>query len=77
MASLAPALLKRLIANQEWIRHTSIARNLICHPKATLPQVTRLLDKVPQEELRRLTRTGKVRASVKRLIIKKLEQRRK
>jgi hypothetical protein len=76
MGSLDPALLKRLVSSQEWTRHTSIARNLICHPKATLPQVTRLLDKVPQDELRRLTRTGKVRASVKRLIIKKLEQRR-
>lgn len=75
MGNLDPALLKRLISSQEWTRHTMVARNLICHPKATLPQVTQLLDKLAPEELRRLTRTGKVRASVKALIIKRLEKR--
>ena len=74
MASLEPGLLKRLMQSHEWTRHASVARNLVCHPKATLPQVTRLLDKVPAGELRRLTRTGKVRAAVKRLIIKRLER---
>ena len=75
MGNLDPLLLKRLVSSQEWTRHTMVTRNLICHPKATLPQVTQLLDKLAPEELRRLTRTGKVRASVKALIIKRLEKR--
>ena len=75
MGNLDPVLLKRLVSSQEWTRHTMVTRNLICHPKATLPQVTQLLDKLSPEELRRLTRTGKVRASVKALIIKRLEKR--
>jgi len=75
MGNLDPMLLKRITSSQEWLRHTGIVRNLICHPKATMQQVTRLMDKLPSDELRRLTRTGKVRASVKRLLIKKLEQR--
>jgi hypothetical protein len=75
MVSIDPAILRRLVGSQEWLRHTQIARNLVCHPKLTLPQVNKVLKHLNPEELRRLTRTGKVRASVKRLIIKKLEQR--
>jgi len=75
MGNLDPVLLKRLASSPEWTRHKTVVRNLVCHPKATLPQITQLVDKLGSDELRRLTRTGKVRASVKRLIIKKLEQR--
>jgi hypothetical protein len=75
-ANLDPALLKRILGSPEWMRHTAIARNLLCHPKVTLSQVTRLVDRLPEDELLRLTRTGKVRSSVKRIIMKKVEQRR-
>lgn len=75
MVNLDPAVLRRIVSSQEWLRHTSVARNLVCHPKLTLPQVTKVIGHVSSDELRRLTRTGKVRASVKRLIIKKIEQR--
>jgi hypothetical protein len=75
MVNLDPAVLRRIVSSQEWLRHTSVARNLVCHPKLTLPQVTKVIGHVSSDELRRLTRTGKVRASAKRLIIKKIEQR--
>jgi hypothetical protein len=72
-ASIDSAVLKRIISTPEWLRSTSVVRALICHPKATLPQVSKLVDHLPERELRQLTRTGKVRAAVKRIIIKKLE----
>lgn len=73
--NLDPQLLKRIANSQDWTRHTQVARALICHPKTTLQQVSRLVDRLPDDELRRLTRGGKVRASVKRIIIKRLEYR--
>jgi hypothetical protein len=73
--SLDSAVLKRIATSQEWVQHTAVARNLICHPKTTLPQITKLIDHLPDSDLLHLTRTGKVRAAVKRLIIKKIEQR--
>jgi hypothetical protein len=75
MVNIDLAVLKRLASSPDWLRHTPIVRNLVCHPKATLPQITRLVDYLADDELRRLTRTGKVRASVKQLIARKLEQR--
>jgi hypothetical protein len=75
LGNLDPVLLHRLATSQEWTRHMAVVRNLVCHPKATLQQVTKLVEKLPADELRRLTRTGKVRASVKRVIIKSLERR--
>lgn len=75
LGNLDPTLLQRLATSPEWTRHLAVVRNLVCHPKATLQQVTKLVEKLPGDELRRLTRTGKVRASVKRIIIKSLERR--
>ena len=73
-ANLHPDLIKRIVTSQEWLRHTNIVRNLICNPKITTPQLTKLINHLPSDELRRLARTGKVRASAKQLIIRKLDQ---
>jgi hypothetical protein len=73
MTSLAPELLKQIANKPEWTRHTAVVRNLICHPKLPQDVVTRLLGLLPDLELRKLARTGRVRDSVKRLIIKKVE----
>jgi hypothetical protein len=75
MVSLDPNLLRRIAASPEWSRHKVVARNLVCHPKMTLPEVTKLARTLSNDEMRRLTRTGKVRASVKRVLIKLVEQR--
>ncbi len=72
-ANLDPTLLQRIAGSPEWMRHTAVARALICHPKMSLPQITKLLRHLPEAELRRLTRTGRVRASVKRIIIKHVD----
>lgn len=74
MTSLAPELLKQIANKPEWTRNQSVVRNLICHPKLPQDVVTRLLGLLPDLELRKLARTGRVRDSVKRLIIKKVEQ---
>ena len=73
--SLDPTLLRRIASSPEWARHKVVARNLICHPKMTLPEVTKLSRTLSNDEIRRLTRTGKVRTSVKRVLIKMIEQR--
>jgi hypothetical protein len=41
-----------------------------------LPQINKILQYVGRDELSRLARTGKVRQSVKQLIIKKLDRTR-
>jgi hypothetical protein len=74
-SALDSSVLKRIISTPEYLHHSTIVRNLVCHPKATLPQVQKLIDHLSDNELRQLTKTGKVRASVKRIIIKKLEHR--
>jgi hypothetical protein len=75
MVSLDPTLLRRIASSPEWTRHKVVARNLVCHPKLTLAEVSRLARTLSNEEMRRLTRTGKVRTSVKRVLIKLIEQR--
>jgi len=70
LPGLDPTLLRKIAASPEWTRHAIVARALICHPKMALPQVQQLISRVPEMELRRLTRTGRVRSSVKRLIIR-------
>jgi len=73
MTSLAPELLKQIANKPEWTRNQSVVRNLVCHPKLPQDVITRLLGLLPDLELRKLARTGRVRDSVKRLIIKKVE----
>ncbi|MCC6750917.1 MAG: hypothetical protein IT371_24895 [Deltaproteobacteria bacterium] len=75
MAGADPAVLLRIAGTPEWLGHTAVVRNLVCHPKMPLPQVVRLLDHLPSDEIRRLTSSGRVRAALKREMIKKLERR--
>ena len=76
MANADVALLKRIAARKDWLRNSSVARNLVCNPKMTLPQVKQLLNYLADDELRRLARSGRVRAPIKREMIKRLERRR-
>ena len=73
MAGLDPDTLRRIANSPEWVRHKSVVRNLVCNPKMNLPQVQKLIKHLPQDELRRLSRSGKVRGAVKQAIIKKIE----
>ena len=75
MASADPKLLDRIASNREWLKNTQVARNLVCNPKMILPKVVKLLDYLPTDELLRLSKTGKVRAPIKREIIRKVERR--
>ncbi len=74
--SLEPEQVRRIANSPEWTRHASIARNLVCHPRLPLPIVTRLVEKLRAQELRRLVRSGRLRASVKRIVVKKLDRSR-
>lgn len=76
MSSLEPSVLRRIAGDLQWLRHSTIARNLLCNPKMNLPQINKILQYVGRDELSRLARTGKVRQSVKQLIIKKLDRTR-
>ncbi len=57
-SSLDSSVLKRIVGTPEYLHHSAIVRNLVCHPKATLPQVQKLIDHLSETELRQLTRTG-------------------
>ena len=74
--SLDPELVRRIANASEWTRHPSIARALICHPRLSMPLITRLVERLSTTELRRLARSGRLRASVKRIVIKKLDRSR-
>ncbi len=76
MTSLDPTVLRRIAGDVSWLRHSNVARNLICNPKLTTPQITKILNYVGPDELSRLARTGKVRQAVKQLIVKKLDRTR-
>ena len=73
-ANLDPVVLRQIANDPQWLRNTSVARNLITNPKMTLPQITKLLKYLPNDELSRLARSGKVRQNVKQLIVKKLDR---
>lgn len=74
MANLPPDVLKRIASRPEWLRHTSVVRNLLTNPKMPLDIVSRLVQKLPDRELRQLTRGGRVREPVKRIILKKVSR---
>ena len=76
MSSLEPTVLRRIAADVQWLRHSAVARNLLCNPKMTMPQITKILSYVARDDLSRLARTGKVRQSVRQLIVKKLDRTR-
>jgi len=76
MASLDAATLRRIATNPDYQRNPSIAKALVCNPKVPLTLVKRLIPQVKRDELQRLERTGKVRASVKRAIGKHLDRNR-
>ncbi len=74
MVQLDPALLRQIAMTPEWIRHTSIARALISHPKLPTQLIQKLLPSISVDEARRLAKGGYVRASVKRLLMKKVDR---
>ncbi len=63
---LSADLLRRISASREWTRHLSVMRALVANPNMPLPVVTRLLRQMDLGELRRLKRSGRVRAIVKK-----------
>jgi hypothetical protein len=74
MINIDPPLLRRIATSSEWVRHTNVARALICHPKLSMPLVQKVLPNLSLDELRRLVKTGSVRASVKQMIMKRLNR---
>ncbi|MFH1129811.1 MAG: hypothetical protein V1754_00655 [Pseudomonadota bacterium] len=73
-SSKDPTLLRRIASNKEWLQNTDVVRNLICSPTMPLVDARKLLRYLSSDEMRRLTRTGRVRAALKREIIKYLDQ---
>jgi len=74
-AGLDPAALRRIASNREWLRSAEITRNLICNPTLPLPEVERLLRPLSQDELARIYKSGRVRASVRQAIQKRLARK--
>lgn len=76
MASLDPAVLRRIATRLEWQKSPGVARALVTNPKLPLPLMGRLLGHVPRDELSRLARTGKLRAPAKEMVVKYLDRHR-
>lgn len=74
MPNLDPNLLRHIANSAEWTRHRNIARALVTNPKLPLPLVKKLLPSIPRDELRRLTKSGKVKAAVKQMMMKIIER---
>lgn len=74
LPGLDPDLLRRIANAQEWNRNLQVQRNLVCHPRAPMPLVTRLIEQLPVAEVRTLMRSGRLRASIKRLAMRRVEQ---
>lgn len=74
MANADHGMLRRISTSPEWLRHTAIVRSLVCNPRMTIPEVVKLLRHLPVEEARRLSKTGRVRAAVKREIIRSIDR---
>ena len=72
--SLDPELVRRIANAPEWTRHPSIARALICHPRLPIQMITRLIERQTLNDLRKLVRSGRLRASVKRVVVRKLDR---
>lgn len=72
LVNLDPNLLRQIATSPEWVRHSQVARNLVSHPKLPLPIVQKVVPSLSLDEMRRLTRTGKVRASVKRVLMQRI-----
>jgi hypothetical protein len=70
MPALGADLLKRIASRSDWLQHTSVVRNLLSNPKLPLDLVPILARKLQPTELRQLTRGGRVREPVKRIILK-------
>ena len=56
------------------VRSTEVTRNLICNPKLPLPEVERLLRPLSQDEEAKLSKSGRLRASVRQAILKRLHR---
>jgi hypothetical protein len=69
---LNPELLKRIGSSREWTRHLPVLRSLVANPNLPLPIISRLLRQMDLGELRRMKRSGRVRAIVKKEIDKQI-----
>jgi len=72
-AALDPAALRRIAMSTDWLRSAEVVRNLVCNPKLPMPEVERLIRLLSRDELVRLAKSGRARASVKQAVAKRLK----
>ncbi|HQK18823.1 MAG TPA: hypothetical protein PLJ27_15295 [Polyangiaceae bacterium] len=72
-AALDPAALRRIAMSTDWLRSAEVVRNLVCNPKLPMPEVQRLIRLLSRDELVRLAKSGRARASVKQAVAKRLK----
>ncbi len=71
-SSLDPAMIKRIAATREWTSRKAVARALICNPRLPLPQAIRLLHGLNEGDLKKLSRSGNLRSTVRQEVGKQL-----
>ncbi|MBN2493211.1 MAG: hypothetical protein JXR96_01365 [Deltaproteobacteria bacterium] len=72
MPGVNPEVLRLIARNKDWVRSTTVARNLVRNPKTPLPEALALLLKLPMSEVRALAKSSNVRAQIQQAARRKV-----
>jgi hypothetical protein len=72
MPGVNPDALRMIAGNRDWIRSTTVCRNLVRNPKTPMPDALRLLGKLPMSDLRAMAKSGNVRTPIQQAARKKV-----
>lgn len=72
MPGVNPDVLRAIAKNPDWIRSTTVCRNLVRNPKTPLREAVALVGKLPVAEVRHLAKTSNVRTAIQQAARKKI-----
>jgi len=72
MPSVNPDVLRSIAKSKEWIRSTTVCRNLVRNPKTPMKEALMLLGKLPLSDIRALAKSGNVRTAIQQAARKKV-----
>jgi len=72
MPSVNPDVLRMIAKNPDWVRSSTVCRNLVRNPKTPMQEALAVLAKLPMSEVRTLAKTGNVRTAIQQAARKKV-----
>lgn len=72
MPSVNPDVLRMIAKNPDWVRSSTVCRNLVRNPKTPMREALAVLAKLPMSEVRSLAKTGNVRTAIQQAARKKV-----